>query len=87
MTPIDQVSERTSQALREAMARLLAGNPKHTDGRLTKTNLGREAGVSHATRHRAKAILIEWNAAIAAVGKRTPNRPGITKMPASCAPI
>jgi hypothetical protein len=28
------------------MARLLAGNPKHTDGRLTKTNLGREAGRS-----------------------------------------
>jgi hypothetical protein len=74
MTPNDQVSQRTCQALREAMTRLLAGTPKHTDGRLTKTNLGREAGVSHATLHRAKAILAEWDTAIAAAGNRTPEQ-------------
>lgn len=70
-SPCDEVSPRTAQTLRDAMKRLLDGNPNHTDGRLTKTNLGREAGVSHATLHRAKTILGEWDDAVAATGKRT----------------
>jgi chromosome segregation ATPase len=73
MTPAndDVVSPRTEKALREAMKRLLDGNPKHTDGRLSKANLGREAGVSHATLFRAKTILSEWDDAVAALGERT----------------
>jgi len=67
----DVVSPRTEKALREAMKRLLDGNPKHTDGRLSKANLGREAGVSHATLFRAKNILTEWDDAVTALGKRT----------------
>jgi hypothetical protein len=63
---------RTALALREAMTRLLAGEPQRTDGRLTKANLGREAGVSHATLHRAKNILREWETAVAACDTRTP---------------
>ncbi|WP_199754287.1 hypothetical protein [Amycolatopsis sp. WAC 01375] len=76
MTPAsdDVVSPRTVKALREAMKRLLDGTPKHTDGRLTKANLGREAGVSHATLFRAKTILTEWDTALDAVGKRTPQQ-------------
>lgn len=54
------------------MKRLLAGQPRHTDGRLTKANLGREAGVSHAALHRAKALLPEWDAAFAARGEPAP---------------
>lgn len=64
-------SPRTEKALREAMKRLLDGNPRHTDGRLSKANLGREAGVSNATLFRAKTILTEWDAAVTALGKRT----------------
>lgn len=67
----DVISPRTEKALREAMKRLLDGNPKHTDGRLSKANLGREARVSHATLFRAKTILTEWDDAVAALGNRT----------------
>ncbi|OLZ50284.1 hypothetical protein [Amycolatopsis keratiniphila] len=42
----DTVSPRTAAALRAAMDRLLAEQPQRTDGRLTKTNLWKEAGVS-----------------------------------------
>ncbi|WP_327310230.1 MULTISPECIES: hypothetical protein [unclassified Streptomyces] len=47
------VSAATADKLREAMARLLAGEPLHSNGALTKENLAREARVSHATVHRA----------------------------------
>lgn len=73
MTDIDNhVSPRTAEALREAMKRLLAGQPRHTDGRLTKANLGRDAGVSHATLHRAKAVLRDWDTAVAAQEELAP---------------
>jgi hypothetical protein len=55
------VSPATETRLRAAMQRLLNGTPQHTDGTLTKQNLAREAGVSHATVHRAETILAEWN--------------------------
>ncbi|MFC5203799.1 hypothetical protein [Streptomyces kaempferi] len=56
------VSLTSETKLRAAMSRLLAGQPQHTDGALTKENLAREAGVSHATVHRATDILAEWDA-------------------------
>lgn len=56
------VSPATETKLRAAMTRLLAGQPQRTDGALTKENLAREAGVSHATVHRATEVLAEWNA-------------------------
>jgi hypothetical protein len=43
------VSAVTEAKLRAAMARLLAGEPQHTDGALTKESLAREAKVSHAS--------------------------------------
>ncbi|MFE7522733.1 hypothetical protein [Streptomyces halstedii] len=55
------VSSRTEQALREAMERLFNGKPMRTDGKLTKNNLWREAGVSRATMNRAAAVLVEWD--------------------------
>lgn len=58
------VSAQTEHKLREAMARLLAGKPTRTDGALTKENLAREAGVSHASVHRATGILAEWDAKV-----------------------
>ncbi|GAB2897075.1 hypothetical protein GCM10027074_75530 [Streptomyces deserti] len=54
------------------MARLLAGEPLHTDGALTKENLAREAKVSHATVHRAQEVLAEWDAKVARPVLRTP---------------
>lgn len=64
-TPEPDVSERTATALRSAMHRLLNGRSERTDGRLSKANLGREAQISHATLHRAKTILREWETAVA----------------------
>ncbi|MFG2692573.1 hypothetical protein [Kitasatospora sp. NPDC048407] len=66
------VSAATEKKLCEAMARLLAGEPLHTDGALTKENLAREAKVSHATVHRAEDILAEWDARVARPVLRTP---------------
>jgi heme A synthase len=57
-----RVSARTEQSLRDAMGRLFTGQPRHSDGRLTKTNLATEAGVSQATMFRAKAVLADWDA-------------------------
>lgn len=60
------VSPATEKKLRDAMQRLLAGTSKRTDGRLIKTNLHIEAGVSRATMNRAEAILADWNTAVGA---------------------
>ncbi|MFF1569896.1 hypothetical protein ACFVY1_41965 [Streptomyces sp. NPDC058293] len=43
------------------MERLFTGRPVRTDGKLTKQNLWREAGVSRATMNRATAVLADWN--------------------------
>ncbi|KAA1429662.1 hypothetical protein [Mycolicibacter arupensis] len=58
------VSPATEKKLRDAMQRLLAGTSKRTDGRLIKTNLHIEAGVSRATMNRAEAVLADWNTAV-----------------------
>ncbi|WP_405436316.1 MULTISPECIES: hypothetical protein [Streptomyces] len=68
----DGVSAKTAAALRAAMQRLFDGKPQHTDGRLTKENLWREAQVSRATMNRATAILAEWDSHIAEHGTTTP---------------
>jgi DNA-directed RNA polymerase subunit L len=70
--PETGVSPRTAARLREAMNRLLTGQPKHTDGRLIKENLWKEAGVSRATMNRATEILADWNTRIAACDGFTP---------------
>ncbi|WP_328493499.1 hypothetical protein OHS59_12605 [Streptomyces sp. NBC_00414] len=67
-TLTDHVSAETAKALRAALERLLAGRPSRTDGRLTKENLYREAGVSRATMNRAHGILAEWDRRTAATG-------------------
>lgn len=46
------------------MHRLLAGTPQHTDGRVTRNNLSREAQVSRATMNRAGDILAAWDAQV-----------------------
>jgi chromosome segregation ATPase len=58
------VSPATEKKLRDAMQRLLQGTPKQTDGRLTKSNLHAEAGVSRATMNRAAAVIAEWKTAV-----------------------
>lgn len=68
----DGVSAKTAAALRAAMQRLFHGKPQHTDGRLTKENLWREAQVSRATMNRATGILTEWDSHIADRGTTTP---------------
>lgn len=66
------VSAASETKLREAMARLLVGEPLHTDGALTKEDLAREAKVSHATVYRAEEVLAEWDARVARPVLRTP---------------
>ncbi|MEW2522811.1 hypothetical protein [Actinacidiphila alni] len=63
-SPQPKVSARAEQALRAAMDRLLAGSPLYTDGKLTKNNLWREAGISRATMNRASHVLAEWDARV-----------------------
>lgn len=58
------ISPATEKKLRDAMERLLTGKSKRTDGRLIKSNLHVEAGVSRATMNRATAVLADWNAAV-----------------------
>ncbi len=65
------VSQRIERKLRTAMERLLAGRPEHTDGRLIKDNLWKEAQVSRATMNRATSITKEWDERVAATGART----------------
>lgn len=55
------LSATAEEALREAMDRLFTGRPLRTDGKLTKQNFWREAGVSRATMNRAAAVLIDWD--------------------------
>lgn len=57
-----------------AMERLLAGNPAHTDGRLTKTNLATEAGVGRATLYRQHDLIAEWTRRAAAADVTEPTR-------------
>lgn len=64
------VSPKTEQRLRDAMDRLLSGSPQRTDGRLTKSNLHKEAGVSRATMNRATNILQQWNEAVTTTNPR-----------------
>ncbi|MFD9685135.1 hypothetical protein ACFXPX_04595 [Kitasatospora sp. NPDC059146] len=66
------VSPATEAKLRAAMHRLLDGRAERTDGALTKENLAREAGVSHATVHRAGTVLADWDARVARPVLRTP---------------
>lgn len=61
----DGVTATTAQALRAAMHRLLTGTARRTDGRLTKQNLWKEAGISRATMNRARTILAEWDDQVA----------------------
>jgi predicted RNase H-like nuclease (RuvC/YqgF family) len=64
-------SPATIKALREAMARLIEGRPAATDGRLTKENLYKEAGVSRATMNRAAEVMEEWDVYTAEHGRLT----------------
>lgn len=49
------------QAVRDAMHRLLEGRSVHTDGRLTQSNLAREAGLSRPTALREVAVVAEFD--------------------------
>lgn len=62
--PVAAVTTGSEQKLRAAMKRLLDGKPIRTDGRLIKSNLHIEAGVSRATMNRALAVLEEWNSTV-----------------------
>ena len=61
---MSSVTAETEKKLRDAMQRLLAGKAKRTDGRLIKTNLHIEAGVSRATMNRATTVIADWDAAV-----------------------
>jgi len=58
---MSEISAATEARLRNAMGRPLSGTAVNSDGRLTKSNLAKEAGVSRATMHRANALLTEWD--------------------------
>ncbi|MFC9251762.1 hypothetical protein [Amycolatopsis thailandensis] len=70
----DGVTAATAGVLRTAMHRLLTGTARRTDGRLTKQNLWKEAGVSRATMNRAHTILAEWDAHVAQHSATSPEQ-------------
>ncbi|MGW3466436.1 hypothetical protein ACWDE9_45995 [Streptomyces olivaceoviridis] len=51
------VTPAVHAALTQAMDRLLAGEPQHSDGSPTVASLAREAGISRATAYRATEAL------------------------------
>jgi DNA-binding protein H-NS len=55
----------TQRQLDEALTRLLAGQPAHTDGRLTVANLCLEAGVGRDSFYRSPTIRARFAAACA----------------------
>jgi len=71
-SPGPRVSPATEQRLRQAMQRLLDGQPEHCDGTLTKANLAREASTSPATLYRAKEVLRDWDRQVTAPTPRNP---------------
>lgn len=72
-------STDSQRRIQDAMNRLLGGEARYCDGRLTKTNLAREAGVSHATLYRAKNILAEWEQR---VSETTPRNAQVSRLEA-----
>jgi hypothetical protein len=67
---VKPVSGRSEALLQEAMARLVAGRPRVTDGRLTVANLAREAGVGRSTANRAVDVLAAFHESAARVPRR-----------------
>jgi hypothetical protein len=64
---VKPVSAHSEALLQEAMARLVAGRPRVTDGRLTVANLAREAGVGRSTANRAVDVLAAFHESAARV--------------------
>lgn len=52
--------QSSDQKLLAALTRLLEGRPQLSDGRLTKSNVAREAGVSLSTANRSDALHLLW---------------------------
>lgn len=69
---MDVVTATAETKLQEAMNRLLAGQPRSTDGKLTKANLAREAQVSPATLYRTKSIIEAWDKRVTDTTPRNP---------------
>lgn len=72
-----KVSAQTEKNLRLAMQRLLEGKALHTDGRLIKENLYKEAKVSRATMNRAASVMAEWTEII---GDKKPQNEQVEKL-------
>jgi hypothetical protein len=60
------IRPETADALRNAMAHLLAGNAKRTNGELIWNNVWVEAGVPRSTAARATEVITEWKALLQA---------------------
>lgn len=69
---MDIVTATAETKLQEAMNRLLAGQPRFTDGKLTKANLAREAQVSPATLYRTQSIIEAWDYRVTDTTPRNP---------------
>lgn len=69
---MNTVSISAETKLQEAMDRLLSGQPRHTDGKLTKANLACEAQVSPATLYRTKSVIEAWDKRVTDTTPRNP---------------
>ena len=71
------VSLTTEHKLRATMDRLCDGTSQRTNGRLTVSNLAKEAGVSRATANRAEAVLAEFHNRTIALRETPEKLPGL----------
>lgn len=53
-------SSKTERLLFDALDRLVAGDPRKTDGKVTQENIAKEAGVSRATFNRYDKVVQEY---------------------------
>jgi chromosome segregation ATPase len=68
------VSATTDKKIRAAMQRLLAGEPTRCDGKLTYTNLAKEAGVGYSTLWKAdNSLLAEFKRRVAGTDDPAPS--------------
>lgn len=69
----DQADEHVRRAIRDAMDRLIAGKPLHSDGKLTVKSLAEEAGVKRwLLTHRHTDLQDEFRSRIASTNTEPP---------------
>jgi hypothetical protein len=63
----------TDQKLISGLRKLLDGKPSLSDGRLTKLNVAKEAGLSLSTANRSHALKLAWSEQVDSSARKNPS--------------